>query len=161
MAIVSFRNSGRNHVGVTDRLHLVHVVLLQADVEHVVQLVQHVDNLNKNILLLKILFELNKKFLRQCYCFLNLGPSKRDPLRLKKNLMRGALRGQGSEADDVAEEDGDAVEGLRLRNLSSFHLSQDLPRQKISQKFFRFLLLLTVNFNSLVVHFREPANQNC
>ncbi len=55
--------------------------------------------------------------------------------------MRGTLRGQVGEADDVAEEDGDAVEGLGLRNLTTFHLSQDLTRQKISQKFFRFLLL--------------------
>ena len=75
--------------------------------------------------------------------------------------MRGALRGQGGEADDVAEEDGDAVEGLGLRNLTPFHLSQDLPRQKIRQKFLSFLLFLTVNFNPFVVHLGEPKMFTC
>jgi hypothetical protein len=73
--------------------------------------------------------------------------------------MRSALGGQGGEADDIAEEDGDAVECLGLRNLTSFHLSQDLTRQKIRQKFFRFLLFLTVNFNSFVIHLGEPEQQ--
>ena len=43
--------------------------------------------------------------------------------------MAGALGGQGGEADDVTEEDGDAVEVLRLGNLTSFHLTQNLTRQ--------------------------------
>jgi hypothetical protein len=45
------------------------------------------------------------------------------------HLMAGALGGQGGEADDVAEEDGDAFKVFRLRNLTSFHLTQNLTRQ--------------------------------
>ena len=43
--------------------------------------------------------------------------------------MRRALGREGRESDDVAEEDGDAVERLRLRHLTTFHLTQNLTRK--------------------------------
>lgn len=70
--------------------------------------------------------------------------------------MSSALRGQGGESDDVAEEDGNAVVVFRLRYLSPFHLPQDLSRQQIRQKLLRLLLLLAVDVHPLVVHLREP-----
>ena len=79
---------------------------------------------------------------------------------MKIDLMSRALGRQGREADDVGQEDGDAVERLRLRNLTFLHLTQNLTRQKIGQKFLRFLLFLSINFNAVVVHLGKSANTN-
>jgi hypothetical protein len=40
--------------------------------------------------------------------------------------MGGALRRQVGKANDVAQEDGHALERFRLRHLAPFHLAQDL-----------------------------------
>ena len=74
--------------------------------------------------------------------------------------MRRALGREGRKSDDVAEEDGDAVERLRLRHLTTFHLTQNLTRKQIGQQLFRLLLLLAVGLHSLVVHRREPSREN-
>ena len=73
------------------------------------------------------------------------------------HLVGAALGGQRGEADDVAQEDGDAGEVFRLRNLAPFHLPQDLSRQQIGQELLRLLLFLTVDVHPLVVHLGEPG----
>ncbi len=74
--------------------------------------------------------------------------------------MSWALWRQGGEADDVGQEDGDAVERFRLRNLPFLHLKQNQTRQKVGQKFLSFLLFQTVNFNAVVVHFGKSKKNN-
>ena len=44
---LAFPLTWRDHVGISDGLHFVDVVLLQSVVEHVVKLVQHVDDLRR------------------------------------------------------------------------------------------------------------------
>ncbi len=43
--VVANRKSGHDHVGIADRLHLVHVLLLDDGIEHGVQVVQKNHNL--------------------------------------------------------------------------------------------------------------------
>ena len=77
MLTVGDGNPRGHHVGIPDSLHLVDVVVINPVIEHLVEVVE----------------ELN-------------------------DLVGGAVRADGGEADDVAEEDAGAVEHLRLRHLA-------------------------------------------
>merc|ERR1711974_515285 len=75
------------------------------------------------------------------------------------DLVCGAIRGDGGEADYVAEEHGAVVAVLWLGDVSPLHLLDDRPRQQRAKQLLGLLLLVVISVNLdsnyFIIHINE------